>query len=362
MMNRKIIVPLIAILALIWYASRSTSDHELTSQVTTKPALRVEITLPQWQDWTETLQLQGAIKPWQEAIVSAEISALAVTRIDVDVGSPVRKGQLLAELNDVSLRAELSISEAQLETAIARHKQAEADTNRSRHLIEKQTISEQQFQQLEIAEEIAAAAVKSARAQIELSKIRLNQSRILAADDGVISARTVSLGEVISTGQELFRLVRQNRIEWHAELDPSQATHISAGMEARVNINDAKSLVGKVRQISPTLSNETRMAVAYIDLPNSSGVTAGIYTNGEIVIGNKRALSLPASAINWRDGRSMVFVVNDHVTTETPVVCGRISNDRIEIISGLTETSQVVKSGGAFLHDGDLVSLITTDN
>ena len=357
MTKRKIILPLLALIPIAWFALKPSSKEAEPKQTLARPALNVDITQPQWQDWPQTLKLQGPLSAWQEALVSAEISAVAVTSVLVDVGSKVHKGQVLATLNNKTLLAEVATSQAQLDTAQAQLRQAKADADRARQLKDRNVLSAQQIQQLEIAEQVAEAGVKSAQAQLGLSQIRLSQTKILAADDGVIASRSVSLGEVISTGQELFRLVRQNRIEWRAELDSSQLSQVKPGMVAQVAIDSEHQVTGRVRQVSPTLARDSRMALAYVEIPTDSGAQAGAYASGEIQLGNKPALSLPASAITWRDGRSLVFILRDERVAETPVVCGRTSDDRIEIVSGLDASAQVVASGGAFLHDGDLIRL-----
>ncbi|MBN4055479.1 efflux RND transporter periplasmic adaptor subunit, partial [bacterium AH-315-K03] len=217
--------------------------------------------------WDNSLSVRGPLTAWQEAIVSAEINGLAIKAIHVDIGDSVKQGQLLAQLNDATLRAELDQTQAQVDTATSHLSEAKNDITRAQRLEKTKAISAQQLEQFDIALQLAQARFRSAKARQQLSQIKLKQTRIVAIDDGVISARSVNLGEVISAGQEIFRLIRQNRVEWRAELDSEQVFQVNPGMTSRLSLTNGIEIEGVVRQVSPSLNSQTRMAIAYIDLP-----------------------------------------------------------------------------------------------
>jgi len=172
----------------------------------------------------------------------------------------------------------------------------------------------------------------------------------------VISSRSATLGTVVQVGTELFRLVRQNRIEWRAEVMADQASHIKSGQKTRVQLTSGEIIEGTVRVTAPTFDTNTRKTLVYVDLPADTSARAGMFARGDILVGATEALTLPQSAVVLRDGFSYVFEIGrDQRVMQRKIVTGRRANDRVEIVDGIANNANVVASGGAFLNDGDTV-------
>lgn len=187
------------------------------------------------------------------------------------------------------------------------------------------------------------------------------QGRVIAPDDGVISAANASVGSTIQPGAELFRLIRKGRLEWRAELTAEELMQVRKGMPAEISVGEGRVVKGQVRAISPAVDPQTRYGHALVDLPNNSGLIAGLFARGEIRLGNAHeiAQTLPQSGVVQRDGAAYVYAIaQDGKVQERKVVIGQRSGDRIEIVSGLEPGTSVVESGGAFLTDGDLVQVV----
>jgi multidrug efflux pump subunit AcrA (membrane-fusion protein) len=112
-----------------------------------------------------------------------------------------------------------------------------------------------------------------------------------------------------------------------------------------------------VRELSPTLDSQTRLALAYVALPVQAGIRAGAYANGSIALGRREALTVPSSAVTLRDGRNYVFEIDTRRKTviQHEVATGRSEGTQVEIVNGLKAGTPVVLRGGAFLNDGDSV-------
>lgn len=326
---------------------------------TARASLAVDVLRPGQAVWPMTLSADGALAAWQEATISAETGGLGVIALYVDVGSRVKRGQLVAELNSTTVKADVQKAEADVATARANLQQAQANTRRARAVQESGVLSGQQVEQYDIAEQSAIASLKAVGAGLTIARIKLAQTRIVAVDDGVISSRSATLGTVVSSGAELFRLVRGERVEWRAQVDAGQLTRLHKGQAATVTLPDGTVVEGKVRQLSPTLSNDTRTAIAYIDLPVLPTVHAGMYATGLIALGQRAAMTLPSGAITMRDGRSYVFEVNQQrrIVIQHEITTGRTRGGQVEVVSGLNAGTPVVRSGGAFLNDGDAVRI-----
>ncbi|MDO9404099.1 MAG: efflux RND transporter periplasmic adaptor subunit [Polaromonas sp.] len=330
-----------------------------------KPALTVSTALPTSVSLPVRLAANGNITAWQEAIIGSESNGLRLVQVLVNVGDVVRKGQEIAVFSEDTVKAEVAQSRASLLEAEATAADAEANDARARTLESSGALSTQQINQYRTAAQTARARVEAARAVLEAQQVRGRQARVLAPDDGVISARTATVGSVVGAGTELFRLIRGGRLEWRAEVTSGELGRIKAGMPAIVTAASGAKLTGRVRMIAPSVDPQTRNALVYVDLPVSAGMAspakAGMFARGEFDIGTTTALTVPQTALIVRDGFNYVFRVNpDNRISQVKVQTGRFAGDRLEITSGLPSDARVVVSGAGFLNDGDLVRVNDT--
>jgi len=325
--------------------------------------LTVSAITPQQVTWGRSLQLSGGLFAWQTASIASEEAGLRIAEVLVDVGSVVKRGQLLARLNDDTVQADLRSQQAAVAQARAKLAQAKAEADRSRIVKDSGALSEQQVTSYLIAEQTAQASLDAAVATLDSQRIKLAHTRILAVDDGIISSRSATLGNVVASGTELFQLVRQRRVEWRAEVTGQQISTLKSGQTAKITLPDGTQVAGRLRLVSPTLDSGTRNALAYIDLPVGSAARVGMYVRGEIDTGQAPALTVPSSTVVLRDGNSYVFE-KDGATkvAQRQVQTGRRVGDQIEITSGIGAQAQLVLSGGAFLKDGDPVQWTSVTN
>jgi len=207
-------------------------------------------------------------------------------------------------------------------------------------------------------EETATASVASEKAALESQKIKLRQTIITAADDGLITSRSGELGAVVSSGTELFRLIRQQRVEWQAEVSARYLSRISEGLNVEINGPDNRPIQGKVRLVGPPVSTNTSRAIVYVALPVAAHPRTGLYVTGSIELRTTAALTVPETAIAFRDGMNYVFTTDkDNRVRRVRVETGRRNNGEVEIVSGIGQSSRVVTSGGAFLSDNALVNI-----
>ncbi len=325
-----------------------------------KPSLTVTVTTPQTASWMQKISANGSLAAWQEAIIGAEANGLKITEVRVNVGDRVQRGDVLATLQSDTLRAELAQAEAALAEATASAQEAKAQSERARSLQQQGFFSNAQLSQTLAADASAQARVQSARAMVQLQTVRLSQTQVRAPDAGVISARQATVGSVVSAGTELFRLIRQGRIEWRAEVTAAEIGRIQVGAPVQIKAASGQLLQGKVRMVAPSVDAQTRNAIVYVDLPAATGsARAGMYAQGEIALGQSQALTVPQSAVVVRDGFSYVYTVGaDQKVSQLKVQTGRQSGDRVEITSGLKADARVVASGGAFLNHSDTVRVV----
>ena len=227
----------------------------------------------------------------------------------VNVGDAVKKGQVLATFAPDMVQADVAQIRAVVAEAEAALAEAAANAERARELATSGALSDQQINQYMTAERTAQARLDAQRAQANVQALRLRQTQVLAPDDGVISARSATVGAVLPAGTELFRMIRQGRLEWRAEVAASDLARLKPGMSARVTPAGGTPIAGKVRMVAPTVDPQTRNGIVYVDLAPSPGARAGMFARGEFDIGQGQGLTLPQSAVLLRDGFSYVLRV-----------------------------------------------------
>lgn len=341
------------------------ADASSAPRPASKPALTVNLAQPKTVTLPMSLAANGSVAAWQEAIIGAEVNGLRLSEVNVNVGDQVKRGQVLAAFTSESIEAEINQGKAELEEAQASYVDAKANAERARQVASSGAISELQIAQYLTAEKTAKARVQSVQAQLQARQLRLKYTKVLASDDGTISARAATLGAVVPQGQELFRLIRQNRLEWRGEVMASELGKLKTGAAVTVTVPGAGSVTGKVRMVGPTVDAQSRNALVYVDLPNAiqSGLKLGMFARGEFDLGASNALSVPQESLSLRDGYSYVFKVaapqnGTAKVTQTKIQVGRRVDNHAEVLQGISPNDFIVASGASFLADGDTVRVV----
>ncbi len=333
-----------------------------TSTSVARPALTVTGTQAQTQALPIKLTANGNIAAWQEASVGAEIGGLRLAEVLVNVGDTVQRGQVLARFATDAVQADLAQARALVAEASASAQEATANADRVRALLNTGVFSGQQSSQYLTAEQTAKARVESAKAVMAAQLLRLKNTEVRASDSGIISARLATVGAVVGAGSELFKLIRQGRLEWRAEVGANELYRLPVGAAVNVAAASGSLVTGRVRTVAPTVDPQTRSGLVYVDLPSGpsrqAGLKAGMFARGEFELGSSPALTVPQQAVVVRDGFSYVFRLNaDQRVSQLKVQTGRRVGERVELLDGVGAESSLVASGAGFLNDGDLVKV-----
>ena len=318
--------------------------------VTATPLERVEL--------TRTIAMNGSVFAWQDVIISSEVGGYRVAEVLVDVGDRVRKGQRLVALSTALLEAEVATKQAALKQREAELQNAEASLERARSLSASNLLSQADLDRLESEQLASQARLESARADLETSALRLKFTEVLAPDDGVITSRTVTVGQIAQAGNEMLRLLRNGRIEWRGEAPETRLKDLAPGQGVSVTTADGTPFHGTIRVVSPTISQNDRTALVYVDLPPDERLRPGMFARGEIAIGTGPAYMVPLESVVSSDGYSYVFVLSENnIVARRRVETGAVHDDAIEVVSGLEAGERIVNKGAGFLKDGDRVSV-----
>ena len=338
---------------------------------TAKAALTVSTVMVKPVDLALNFSANGGVYAWQEAGVGAEVQGLRVNDVRVDVGQSVQRGQVLATFSADGVLADMAVARAGVAEAQANALEAQANADRARSLQNSGALSNQQIQQMLTVEQSARARLESAKAALDAQQVRLRHTQVLAPDSGTIVQRNIAVGAVAGPG-DLFRLIRQGRLEWRAEVTSGELARVQPGSEVQVTAPGGAVARGRVRMIGPTVDAQTRAGLVYVDLLGmregekvalGAAFKPGMFAKGDFVFGNSSALTIPQQAVVVRDGFSYCFVVGtDSRVAQRKISVGRRSSAQdggvVEVLSGLEPGAQVVAGGAGFLNDGDLVKVV----
>lgn len=307
-----------------------------------------------------TITMNGSIFAWQDVIIASEVGGYRVAEVNVDVGDHVKRGQTLVELSTALLAADVATKQAMVRQREAELVNSEAALTRGQSLSNMNVLSQADLDRLSSAALVARAGVESARADLEASSVRLKFTNVTAPDDGVITARMVTVGQIAQAGGEMLRLLRNNRIEWRGEVPESRLGELAPGQPVIVTTADGKTVNGSIRVVAPTIATANRTGLVYADLPPNDQLRPGMFARGEVEIGRSPAFTVPLQSVVSSDGYSYVFVMKPDGTVERRRVdVGAVRAAEIEVVNGIKSGEMIVGKGAGFLKDGDLVNVST---
>lgn len=361
-LNRRrplVVVAIVAGLAAVAMALASWRADEAPASRALTPVMSVTLTAPRAAPLALQVPATGHVMAWQEASIGAETEGLRLTEVNVNVGDQVTRGQVLAAFNAALVRADVAEAHAAVAVAEAEAQEADGNARRANLLEGSGAMSAQQISQYLAVAAVARARLDAARAAAQRQHVRLSHAHVLAPADGIITARTATVGAVVPAGQELFRMIKDGRLEWRARVALSDLDALAPGQVGLLRVPGQALIRGKLRIVSPDIDTQTHSGQVYVDLPRDSGVRAGTFVTGHIELGEVPALTLPQTAVLLRDGFHYVMRVGTASNVvAVKVEVGRRIGDRIVITRGLAEADRVIASGLSFLSEGDTVRVV----
>jgi len=309
------------------------------------------------QSLARTVTASGTVSAWEEVPVGAETGGLTATAVLTDEGRYVQQGQVLVQLNDTLLRAQLRQQDAAVASAEANLAQADNALARAQELRERGFLSQAGLDTAVAQQATAQANLNAASAGRAETRARVNQAAIRAPVSGLVISRSVTRGQIVSPGTELFRIVRDGRLELDAQVPETEIALIRSGQSARVSSDDVGQTSGSVRIVTPEVDSQTRLGIARISLASGGGLRPGMFARAEIDVGAQAAVVVPTAAILYRENRAGVFVLADGGVARFQEVTIRSRTNDFTAVDGLAAGTRVVVEGAGFLGDGDRVTV-----
>lgn len=362
------------------------------------PARQVKTVAVVETPFGETVTANGTLAAYDQTTVSVKVPG-RLRVISVDLGSVVRQGQVIGEVEaeDYKLRvqqAEASLSQARArlglsidgkddkidpeQTATVRQARAvldEARFNRDRaaKLVEQGVIAKAEFESATSSYKVAEGKYQDALEEIRnrqgmlaqrsselaLARQQLKDTTVIAPLDGIVQEKRASVGEYLAAGAPIVNIVRMDPLRLRAEIPERESQTVHAGQSVRVSVEgDPNVYVGQITRLSPVITVQNRMLMVEADVRNNGKLRAGSFAHAEIVTNDaKMAVTVPNNAIVTFAGIEKVIVVQNGKALEKPITTGRRNGEFTEIVAGIAVGDKVIVEPGN-LQSGQPVAVL----
>ncbi|MEP6717996.1 MAG: efflux RND transporter periplasmic adaptor subunit [bacterium] len=363
-----------------------------------KAARQVKTARVEEMPFGETVTANGTLAAYDQSTASAKVAGRLST-ISVDLGSVVRRGQMVAqvEVNDYKLRvqqAEAALAQARArvglspdgrddtvnpeQTGTVRQaravlEEAKVSRDRAAKLVQQGVVARSEFDTVDAAYKVALSRYQDAieeirnrqglvaqrRSELALARQQLADTAVYAPLDGIVQQKRASVGEYLAAGAPVVDIVRMNPLRLQAEVPERDAGTVRFGQNVRVTVaGDPTVYVGQIKRLSPVITAQNRMLMVEADVQNNGGLRPGSFAKAEIVTNDaKMAVTVPNSSIVTFAGIEKVIVVQNGKALEKPVTTGRRNGDWTEIVAGVNVGDQVIVDPGN-LQSGMAVEIV----
>lgn len=362
-----IIVVAAAVLIAWGLYSRHRAAGKLEEATDAQIAQPVQVVKPQAASGDLDLLLPGNVQALAEAPIYARTDGY-LKRWLVDIGTQVKAGQELAEIDAPELDQQLRAAQADLASVEANEKIAQVTADRWRDLRESDSVSKQEADEKIAAAAASAASLNASRAEVQRLKELTGYKKIVAPFDGVITARSTDLGRLIGAGSgggELFRIADMRSLRLYVSVPQQYAAMMKAGLNAEVRFPDRPTtpVTASVARTSGALDAGSRTLLAELKVDNADGLLLpGAYAEVRFKIppqAGGTALLLPSNTLLFNGaGLRVATVGSDQKVVMKSVRLGRDLGTQIEVTDGVTADDQVVIAPSDSMTDGIQVRIV----
>lgn len=307
--------------------------------------------------------ISGTLQPRDAATVNAEVAG-PVVETYVDRGEPVRRGQLLMRIDDLTERQSFISAQSAARSAGLAEENAASDLERDTRLYRAGAIAERDLEAARRALASARAASADAQARLATAKQQLERTRIVSPLTGTVSDRPVSAGDVVQPGMPLVTVIDPSSMRLEAAVPSDQAPTIEVGASVRFTVSGypGRTFTGTVQRINPSVDPATRQVLIFVSIPNAtSRLVAGLFAEGRVVTASRSALGVPVDAVDQSGVTPMVTRIEHGKAQHVPVQLGVRDEvtERFEIRSGIGAGDTLLLGAAQSVAPGTAVTVIT---
>jgi RND family efflux transporter MFP subunit len=364
------ILVLVAIAAAFWgISTRTKALAEVTRETREAAVPNVAVVTPQAGAPEQEIVLPGTIRAFADAPIYARTNGY-VRKWYADIGTRVKAGQLLAELDAPELQQQLQQARADLGTADANARLAQTTAERYRELIKTDSVSRQDLDNANGALEARQAALESARANVKRLEQLTAFTRIEAPFAGIVTARNIDVGALVDAGnnaKELFHIADMRTLRVFVNVPEVYSRLAKPGLAADLTLREFadRRFTGKLVRTANAIDVTSRTLLTEIDVDNPRGeLLAGSYADVHLKLGDSGAqvMKLPVNALIFRaDGLQVATVKNGNHVALQSVTVGRDFGDAVEVLTGVNATDRIIVNPPDSITANQIVRVTSTD-
>jgi len=324
-------------------------------------ALPVSVAPVQRQDLNSYLVLNGIVEPERKVEIYSRLSAY-VKQIVKEEGAYVQENAILALLDDTEIKIGFEQAKIQLEQAKLSLEEAEQNFNRNKELVERELISQQEFQTQEAIYKQRNLDYQVRQENYKDLELQLNYTKIKALSEGFITERLIEVGDRVNANEQVYTIEDFKPLLIRVYVPTSDAIKLQPGMQAEVitEVLKGTAFTGLVKLINPRIDNQTGTVKTTIEVFDESfRLKPGMFVEVRIAIGAKEnVLTIPRRAILYKQNKTYVFVMNQNQVSQREVLLGLNEEDLVEVTNGLAEGDVIVVVGVEGLKDGQRVDVV----
>ena len=299
-------------------------------------------------------QARANLSAWQGVVHSRQAVKLApklnarITEITVHPGDQLKKGQLIARLDDRDLRAAFNAAQAAQQAAHAQAEQANSEEKRITALYQQQAATRQTYEQVVAQAQAARATAKQAASSAQQSQVMLNENQIVAPFDGIVGERYQDPGDMGSSAQPIVSFYQANDFRLEASIPSQCLSQLQLEMPVDVRLDgSADDVKGSIDEIAPDLDPQTHSRLIKVNLPKNSALQHGQFGWLQLACqGQQNSLWIPANAIvHYGQLEAVKVVANQHWQIRH-IRSGKRDGDQVEVLSGLHDGETILIDAG----------------
>jgi len=308
-----------------------------------------------------TLPLTGSLTPYTEATMKAKVAGELVV-VPVREGEPVKRGQMLARIDQTEVQARVAARRADVSAARAQLDWAGKNRTTQKALLEKGFIAQTAYDNVQSNYDVAVARLRAAEAELVVAQKALGDSVLLAPFDGIVSLRHAQAGERVALDAKVVTVVDLSRLQLEAAVPATEIGRLRVGQPVafRVDGFGEQSFAGRIDRISPATVSGSRSINVYAVIDNPQGVLrAGLFAQGAVSLERiEGALVVPASSVREEIGRNSVYALVDGAVRRRVVTIGPAeAADRVQVLDGLAPGDRIVRANLGTLREGTMARL-----
>jgi RND family efflux transporter MFP subunit len=304
--------------------------------------------------------ISGTLTAEKEATVKAEVAG-SVLQVTAEVGNAVKQGQLLARLEDTTLREAVLSAESAVKSAENALDVAKREATRTANLVKGGALPEREVETTQNTVTGAEAQLANTRAQLATARKQLDKATVRSPMSGIVAERAANRGDIVSTGDPLYKVIAPSSMQLNASVPAEALAAISVGLPVDFTVRGYDTpFAGRIERISPTADPVTRQVSIYVSIPNKGGrLVAGLFAEGRVARQTKKALVVPSAAVNTSSKEPWVLRIKDGKAEKVTVGLG-IRDDqteRVELASGVQSGDQLLVGASQGLTPGTPVKV-----